>query len=61
MSSYQKLCRNVHRRVKNKLNLKLFSINLRKNLKKRSSNNDKKYSYKKNARINCFDYKKFQN
>ena len=58
MSNYQKFCRDVYRRVKSKLNLKLFSINLRKNFKKRSNNNDKKYSCKKNVRINCFDYKK---
>ena len=61
MSNYQKLCRNAHCCVKNELNLKLFSIDLRKNLKKRSNNSDKKYNYKKNVCINCFDCKKFQN
>ena len=59
MPNYQKLCQNAHCCVKNKLNLKLFSTDLRKNFKKRSSNDGKKYSCKKNARINCFDYKEF--
>ena len=58
MPNYQKLCRNAHRCVKNELNLKLFSTNLRKNFKERSSNNNKKYNCKKNVRINCFNCKK---